>query len=72
VIEGYTQKITLPNMTEWKNIYLSYLASSELGQKLTATIKKEGVLSDDTIKVLHQVAKAVETNATHLFMAESE
>src|SRR3989339_576335 len=23
VIEGYTQKITLPNMTEWKNIYLS-------------------------------------------------
>lgn len=72
VTEGYAAKIDIKNMAEWKKILLNYIATNDSGIKLVQSITKEGALTDEVLKNLEKVAKAVETAASHLFMAESE
>lgn len=72
VTEGYAGKIDLKNMAEWKSTLLTYISSNKDGIALVEQIKKEGALTDDILKSLTAVAKAVESSTAHLFMAESE
>ncbi len=72
VTEGHANRITIKNMSEWKQSFLSYLSSAEAGQKLVALIEKEGALTDDVLKQLLSVSQTVESSCAHLYAAESE
>lgn len=72
VTEGHANKITIKNMTEWKVSFLSYLSSTDAGQKLVALLEKEGALTDDVLKQLLSVSQTVEIACAHLYAAESE
>jgi F-type H+-transporting ATPase subunit alpha len=61
VTEGHANKITIPNMGEWKTAFLSYLSNSAAGQKLVASIEKEGdyLMTYSSSCSLYKLSKAL-------------
>ncbi len=72
VTEGYADKVSLKNMTEWKNNLLRYVTTQKDGIDTLAQLKKEGALSDELLAKMKKVIEKLNQGNTHLFMSEGE
>ncbi len=72
VTEGYSDKIELKNMLEWKASLLSYLTTNKDGIGVAAKLRKEAALSDELLVEMKKVVKNVNLSCAHLFVSESE